>query len=244
MTVAFWNNLGEKVKQKTISTPIGDMARRIHWGLVIVLHVIMAVELAASIYNGLWLNVFLIIAIMSVILIPLILGRRFQLQIPSEFQILAVIFIFSSLFLGEIRSYYDKIWWWDIVLHTSSGLLLGIFGFLLVYILNENERADLSMRPRFVALFACLFAIAVGAVWEIFEFIMDQFFNTNMQKAMLDDPSGLTDTMWDLIVDTLGAITISGFGWWYMERKEHSFIELWIQKFVRKNPHLFKQNDL
>lgn len=217
-----------------------DVARKIHWGVVILLHLAMVGELIASIYNGYWMNVFLIVAIMSVILIPLVLGYRFQLQIPSEFQILAVVFIFATLFLGEIRSYYERVWWWDIALHTTSGLLLGILGFLLVYVLNENERADLHMRPRFVALFAFIFAIAVGALWEIFEFAMDQLFGTNMQKPMLGDPSGLTDTMWDLIVDTFGALIISVIGWWYMVRKEHSFIELWIQKFVKRNPHLFK----
>ena len=97
-------------------------------------------------------------------------------------------------FLGEVRSWYERIWWWDIALHTSSGLLLGLVGFLLVYVLTENERIDLHMRPRFVALFAFLFAVAVGALWEIFEFAMDRMLGANMQKPMLDDPSGLTDT--------------------------------------------------
>ena len=32
-------------------------------------------------------------------------------------------------------------------------LLLGIFGFLLVYTLNEEEHIELHMKPRFVALF-------------------------------------------------------------------------------------------
>lgn len=218
-----------------------DLARKIHWGLVGVLHLAMAGELVAAVYYGYWMSVFLIAAIMSVMLVPLLLGGRFQLQVPSEFQILAVIFVFAALFLGEIRQYYERLWWWDIALHSASGLLLGIFGFLLVYVLNENERADLHMRPRFVAFFAFLFAVAIGALWEIFEFSMDQFFGMNMQKPMLGDPSGLTDTMWDLIVDTLGALVISVFGWWYMVREEHSFIERWIKKFVQHNPHLFRR---
>lgn len=233
------NSNGNHLTAETIKTV--DLARRIHWGIVVILHLAMVGELAVAVYNGYWMNTFLILAIMSVFLIPLVLGHRFQLQIPSEFQILAVVFTFAALFLGEIRSYYDRLWWWDVALHASSGLLLGILGFLLVYVLNENERADLHMRPRFVALFAFLFAVAVGALWEIFEFSMDQLFDTNMQKPMLGDPSGLTDTMWDLIVDTLGAFTVSAFGWWYMIREEHSFIERWIKKFIQRNPHLFKR---
>lgn len=217
-----------------------DVARRIHWGIVLILHIIMGVELGVMLYNGQWINVFLILSIMSIMLIPIFLGRTFQLDIPSEFQILAIIFVFAAIFLGEIRSYYERWWWWDIVLHTSSGLLLGIFGFLLVYVLNENKQAQINMRPRFVALFAFLFAIATGALWEIFEFSADKLLGTNMQKPMLGDDSGLTDTMWDLIVDTLGALAISFLGWWYMIHAQRSFIEKWIHKFIRRNPHLFK----
>jgi uncharacterized membrane protein YjdF len=128
-------------------------------------------------------------------------------------------------------------------LHASSGLLLGIVGFLLIYVLNENERVDVHMRPRFVALFAFLFAVAVGAIWEIFEFSMDSAFGTTMQKPMLGDASGLTDTMWDLGVDTVGAFLISALGWWYMKRKTRSFIEVWIRRFIDRNPRLFREDE-
>ena len=93
---------------------------------------------------------------------------------------------------------------------------------------------------RFVALFAFLFAVTVGTLWEIFEFAMDQIVGTNMQKPMLGDPSGLTDTMWDMIVNALGALAISALGWWYTKRDERSFIEAWIRKFIERNPRLFR----
>ena len=125
---------------------------------------------------------------------------------------------------------------WD----ASSGLLLGILGFLLVYVLNENKRIDLQMRPGFIALFAFAFAVAAGTLWEVFEFTVDQIFGTTMQKPMLGDPSGLTDTMWDLIVDALGAFVISAFGWWHMKRKKPSFVDLWIDRFIERNPRLFR----
>ncbi len=153
---------------------------------------------------------------------------------------MTVAFVFASLFLGEILEFYIRIWWWDIALHTTSGLLLGIFGFLLVYILNESTNVELNMKPRFVALFAFLFAVAVGAIWEIFEFTMDKSLGMQMQKPMLNDPSGLTDTMWDLIVDTIGAAIISALGWWYMLNGKDSWLENGIQRFIEKNPRFFR----
>ena len=222
------------------AAPESGRARRIHLAVLAVLQSIMAVELVLVLWRGEWLTAVLVLVIMGVTLAPAVLGDRLPVHIPAEFQVLAVAFVFAALFLGEVRSYYERIWWWDIGLHTSSGLLLGLVGFLLVYVLNENERVDVHMRPRFVALFAFLFAVAVGAVWEIFEFAMDRLLGANMQKPMLGDPSGLTDTMWDLIVDTLGAFAISALGWRYMRRGQRSFIEAWIRKFIARSPRLFR----
>jgi uncharacterized membrane protein YjdF len=91
-----------------------------------------------------------------------------------------------------------------------------------------------------VAFFAFTFAVSVGTLWEVFEFGMDRLFGTSMQKPMLDDPSGLTDTTWDLIVDALGALFISFLGWWYMIQERPSFIEVWIRRFIKRNPKLFR----
>lgn len=216
-----------------------DIATRINRWFVIVTTTIMGIDLIFLLINAQWMSATLVIAIMLLVLAPTVLGHRLPVSVPSEFQVMAVAFVFAALFLGEVRDYYARIWWWDIALHASSGLLLGVLGFLLVYLLNENERADLHMRPRFVAMFAFLFAVATGAVWEVFEFSMDRLFGTRMQKAMFGDESGLTDTMWDLIVDCVGALVISCLGWWYMHRRERSFIEAWIRKFIDRNPALF-----
>lgn len=203
----------------------------------------MALGFVFAIVRQQWLNAAAIVLILGVMAIPSFMGRRFRVYIPPEFELLALIFVYASLFLGEVLNYYQRFWWWDVALHTASGLLLGIFGFLLVYVLNENDRIELHLKSHFVAFFAFCFAVAVGAVWEIFEFGMDQLFGLNMQKPMFEDPSGLTDTMWDLIVDTLGAAAICVFGWWYLERPEDSFIEAWTARFIRSNPRLFRQKD-
>lgn len=201
----------------------------------------MSIELAVAVIEGRRLTAFLVCTIILITLSPIFLRRRIGVNIPAEFQILTILFVFAALFLGEIRDYYARVWWWDIALHTTSGLLLGILGFLLVFVLNESDRIDVYLKPRFVAMFAFLFAVTFGVLWEIFEFAMDTVFDTNMQKPMLGDPSGLTDTMWDLIVDSLGALFITVLGCWYMSRRKRSFVETWIEKFIERNPHLFQK---
>jgi uncharacterized membrane protein YjdF len=99
------------------------------------------------------------------------------------------------------------------------------------------------MRPGFVAFFAFCFALSVGTIWEMFEFAMDQLFGMNMQKPMLGDPSGLTDTMFDLIVDALGALFVSAGGYVYMVRGNESIIDRGIQRFIERNPRLFSRRE-
>ena len=175
--------------------------------------------------------------ILCITFLPVLLGQRFQVKIPHEFESLAVIFVYFSLFLGEIQGYYARFWWWDIVLHAGSGFLLGILGFLLVYVLNEKEDVELDLHPKFIAFFAFLFAMGMGAIWEICEFTADQMLGTTMQK------SGLVDTMWDLIVDGVGALVISILGWGFLKTRDRdSFLEKWIDSFIEKNPRLFRSS--
>jgi uncharacterized membrane protein YjdF len=216
-----------------------DVAGRLYWVLLAILQSTMLVELALLVRASQWLTASQVVIIMVLTLAPVVLRARLPVRIPAEFQILAILFVFASLFLGEVRDYYERIWWWDASLHAFSGLLFGIVGFLLVYVLNENERINMNLRPRFVALFAFTFAMAVGALWEVFEFAMDQIFGLQMQKPRLGDPSGLTDTMWDLSFDAIGAVLISAFSWWYMIRDERTFVENWIRKFNTRNRRLF-----
>ncbi len=216
---------------------------RIHKNLTLIIQGVLLIGTLFSIIEGNWQLAFFTFLIIIVSLAPVILGKRFHVFIPPEFEFLATIFVFGTLFLGEVKGYYIKFWWWDLVLHTASGFLLGIVGFLLVHVLNEKKEIRLHMTPGFVALFAFMFAVGIGALWEIFEFSMDQLFGLDMQKAMWTDPSGLTDTMWDLIVDSVGALVISVLGYGYLKKAgNQSFLENWIHAFIESNPRLFGRN--
>ncbi|XSG85742.1 MAG: hypothetical protein ACPW60_03255 [Methylohalobius sp. ZOD2] len=213
----------------------------IHKWMTFGLQTILLVGVVLAIWEQRWSTAATTTVIILVTLVPLLLGKRFRVFIPPEFELLATLFVFASLFLGEVRGYYVRFWWWDIVLHTASGFLFGIIGFLLVYVLNEKKEIDLHMNPGFVALFAFMFALGIGALWEIFEFGIDRIFGMNMQKAMLGDSSGLTDTMWDLIVDAVGAAVIAIMGYGYLKTAgTRSFLEQWIEAFVEANPHFFR----
>ena len=83
----------------------------------------------------------------------------------------------------------------------------------------------------------------MGTVWEIFEYSMDTVFGATMQKPMLNDPSGLTDTMWDLIVDAVGALVMSILGYGYIKASRNSsFLLRYIHSFISLNPQFFRKS--
>jgi len=217
------------------------LGRRAHLAVLFVLQAVMTTELVLLIDSHRWMHAFLVVAIMIGILSPELLKRRYRVEIPSEVQIAATLFAFAALFLGEVRGYYERFWWWDETLHATAGLLLGLFGFLVINSLNTSRGVRLEMRPSFVALFAFLFSLSLGTVWEIFEFVMDQSFGLTMQKPMLGDSSGLTDTMWDLIVDAFAAAIISIIGWRYMKGARRRYVDTWVARFIRRNRQLVRR---
>ncbi len=222
----------------------GTISWQVHRTITVILKISLLLGAGLLVWQGRYQAAVETVLIIIITFLPFILGRRFQVKIPPEFDCLAVVFVYASLFLGEVHGFYARFWWWDVVLHTGSGFLLGVLGFLLVYALNEKKEIELDMKPKFVALFAFVFALGMGAIWEIFEFAMDQLLGLNMQKPMFNDPSGLTDTMWDLIVDGIGAAVIAFLGWGYLQTKgSESFLESWIDDFIEKNPHLFVKDE-
>ena len=129
--------------------------------------------------------------------------------------------------MGDVVNFFDKFKYWDSLLHFFSGVLLACLGFVLINTLNKADSVSLQLSPIFVAVSVLCFAIAIGAIWEILEYTCDDIFGTSTQ-TYLESTSGsvggddavplvgheaLKDTMWDLILDTAGAVivAISGF---------------------------------
>src|SRR5690606_12135565 len=103
----------------------------------------------------------------------------------------------------------------------------------------QTDRLPQGMKPVFVCMFAVTFAVFLGVIWEIFEWMIDKVAPWfNMQST----ETGVDDTMHDLIVDTLGAVIVAAMGWAYMKTGRYSFIADAVRGFVERNPRLFRGN--
>lgn len=182
---------------------------------------------------GRWQLALLSLATLLNSLAPLALSRWARIIVPPSFIAAVVLFIGGTLFLGEAFDFYTRFWWWDIAMHGSSAIGFGLIGFVIIFMMFQGDAY--AAPPYAVAMFAFCFALSVGALWEVFEFLMDRSFGLNMQK------SGLFDTMGDLAVDAVGALIGAGSGWVYLKFQGRRGPMALIEEFVRKNPRFFRR---
>ncbi len=164
---------------------------------------------------------------------PAFLADRLHIRIPVGFYAGIVLFLFGTLFLGEAFDFYERFTWWDIVMHGASAMGFGLMGVIFALTLFEGDKYAAPAWA--ISIIAFSFALAIGTLWEVFEFAMDWFFDLNMQK------SGLIDTMGDLIVDTIGAAVGALAGFAYLKGRDRWGLPGMIAEFVRRNRGMFSK---
>ncbi|GLQ19915.1 hypothetical protein ACFFUB_04760 [Algimonas porphyrae] len=215
--------------------PTDTLTNRTHSVFTWVSWALLAGAAAFGVFTGNWNMVFLAGVVTALTLMPFIFESWTDLRLPKSFIGAITLFIVGTIFLGEVGDFYERFWWWDVVMHTGSAIGFAMIGTVIMLIFVRGDR--LTAPPLLLAVMAFSFAVSIGALWEIFEFGMDVLFGMNMQK------SGLVDTMFDLIVDSIGALIGAGAGYWYLKRGGTRFLPLTIEKFVRDNPHVFDGQD-
>ncbi len=178
-----------------------------------------------SIYNQEYFLTTASLFVLFLTYLPAIIERSFKITLPKELNIILTIALYLHYVLGEYENFYTKVSWWDLFLHSGNSIILGLIGFVFAYALLFTSR--INAKPFFISLFSVSFAVTIGVLWEIFEFIMDQLFGFNMQK------SGLVDTMTDLMADILGALIVSIFGFFYIKNPQPGFFHFLVKRFAK-----------
>jgi hypothetical protein len=159
--------------------------------------------------------------------LPAVVEKQFRIIFPVEIDFAYTVFIFLHFILGEGANYYHRFWWYDLLLHTSSAILIGMVGFMFIYFFLYTQR--IKANPIMAVVFSISFSIASEAIWEIIEFILDMTFGFNMQK------SGLVDTMTDMIVGVLGACAVGIGVYRYLTKNEDGPVKILVNKFINFN---------
>ena len=197
------------------------------WGLLLLIAIVSFLIGRASLG-------FVALATVALAVAPAYLASTFEIRLPTPFLVAMTAFLVGSIFMGEAFNFYERYWWWDIALHGSSALGFGLIGFLFTHMLFAGDRY--AAPPSAVAFIGFCIAMTVGALWEVFEFLMDITFGLNMQK------SGLPDTMGDLIVDAIGAAIGALAGFIYLKGKDDIILTRLLREFIGKNRGLYAKS--
>ena len=127
----------------------------------------------------------------------------FVIKMPPIQTLIYLIMMFLMVVLGYQVNLYQKTTYYDKIAHFLFGIVISIpaLGILVKYKLLNNLW--------FVCIFIFCFGTAIGVLWEIFEYVVDSFIGSDMQRSA----TGVHDTMQDLIVCCIGHIV---FIIWYI----------------------------
>lgn len=147
-----------------------------------VLRVLVVFVLVRSALRRDFESVFLCGLTLVLFILPSVITRKLEIELPSTLEIVILLFIFAAEILGEINSFYIRVPNWDTVLHTLNGFLCAGVGFALVDMFNRSDVFSIKLSPVYLALVAFCFSMTVGVLWEFFEYTGDRLLGFDMQK--------------------------------------------------------------
>lgn len=158
---------------------------REHKSSFIVFYILRALALVAfvrQIMRGGYESAFYCALAYLLLYVPSWVQVKLHIELPPALEITILCFIYAAEVLGEVNAFYVVVPHWDTMLHTLNGFLAAAVGSSLVVLLNDDERLTFDLSPLFLALTAFCFSMTIGVLWEFFEFSMDMFFHTDMQR--------------------------------------------------------------
>ena len=139
-------------------------------------------------------NFLIDVSVLPIVLLPSVL-RKIKLKISDNLELMYLIFIILAYFLGTVLNLYDRIPYYDTLMHFLSGVFEGFIALNICD--NKNNITKI--------LFVMGFVSIISICWEIFEFSSSILFKIDPQKVEL---TGVTDTMKDLLAALLGGMII------------------------------------
>ena len=185
----------------------------------------------SSFYKGRELAMAFTIMAFIATFIPKILSK-FDIHTGAEMQVVILLIIYGSLFLGEVRGFFAYLWWWDILLKGVAGLALGFIGLTVILALEEQELLDAS--PFMIITLSFALSFTLGALLEVIEFSLDNWFGFALQQI------GTGIMAHDLIIDGVTALVVSAGGYLYKKRGGGNPMSGFIVRLMKGNPKLFR----
>lgn len=171
---------------------------KVKFCVYLILRILVIASLVMAAIRKEYENVFVCVLSLLLFFAPTFIEKTLKIDLPSTFEIIVLLFIFSAEILGEIHNYYMIVPYWDTVLHALNGFLFAAFGFSLLDIINRNPRFKFQLSPFYLAVVAFCFSMTIGVLWEFIEFGCDMLLGTDTQK--------------DFIINTISSVKLNPDG--------------------------------
>lgn len=113
----------------------------------------------------------------------------------------ALLYVITALHVAALYFFwYWSIWWYDILMHTLGGVWVG--GVALFLFSTDRFSGFPTRVPLFQYILPFLIVVAVGFLWESYEFSVDTLIAPDPQNDLLD-------TVADMGADVVGALLAS-----------------------------------
>jgi hypothetical protein len=194
----------------------------------------LAALLAASLNN---LLVFVLSSLAGyMLLLPSLRARRTRWEYPNIYNLLLLILAYFSLISGSILSVLGMGGMWTAISQLVAGAMVGGVGFLVAYALLRDEIEAGHLAPLPVAGFAFCIGLALSALWEIVEFVLDVSLSWNLQ-------GGLGETMADLTAAGVGAGAVALSALVYMRNPRPSLFHRLVRSMTGSGSGMMVRKD-
>ncbi|MDQ4074641.1 MAG: hypothetical protein M3220_00175 [Chloroflexota bacterium] len=179
------------------------------------LHVPLLFFLIYAAINGDWKNVAANAIAILIAFVPRLMESNSGYRFPAIGEFALAVVLFVEMLGRTFHLYEGHPFPFDVLSH---GMIIGVISmFIVLLIYAFFVRQNIDYDTWFIIVAGVIIGLGIGALYELYEWMMDMFFNTNLLH-------GIRDTMIDLAVGGLGAF----IGAWLAKlyRSRHSQEEL------------------
>lgn len=126
-------------------------------------------------FRNMFMSILIILFIPAFYLVEYI----FKIEFVTGFIVLMLLLIIGGTQLGPCYDFYSIFPIFDDILHGISGIIFGLFGFVISKRFIKDDRFSVHL---FISV---LFSFSIAFIWELIEYFGSSFFPLDMQEDML-----------------------------------------------------------
>jgi len=187
------------------------------------MRILLLISIFLEIQSRRWDILIVNLIVLSLTFLPYIMEKVLSIPLPMKFWLPFLVCLVVAVFLEKLL--------FGIVLQIFLGMALGVVGFVLMFLLYSNSR--IKTTHVFIAIFSFSFSVCLGAIWEVFRYLLAVNFNFEVGYF------GINYTIGGLIFTMIGAAIASTSGYFLIKYKKNNPLQKLLTAFMTRHPRLF-----